>query len=123
MLILTLVLAFTPASNATAKKSDSVPKPVMRKQEYLGRLKIELSRTLCAEDGIQRCFLITAEQCKSLVDNEFSKCLTGKKIPDPVPLTGFDVEIAEATGACLGGKIGKTFEKQFKNAGDCVVRK
>ncbi|CAN5475176.1 hypothetical protein BH10BDE1_BH10BDE1_26230 [soil metagenome] len=114
---------FLSAAEGANKSQTTSVNLEMHRQEYLARLKIETGKQFCAEDGMLRCFAIPAERCNSFVEQEFSKCLSGTKVPEPVPLTGVDVQIAESVGACIGKKMGKTFEKQFKNAGDCAVRK
>ena len=95
----------------------------MKREQFFGRLRIELRKNLCDEGGLTDCFSVSQSNCEDFVTGQFEGCTRKIKTGARISLIGEDLVIAENVSACLSDGFSRKFKNKLKESNECKIRK
>ncbi len=94
----------------------------LKREQFLGRLRIELRKNLCDEGGLTDCFAVSRSSCEEFVTRQFDGCVKKFKTGGRVSLIGEDAVIAEDASQCLSERFSRKYKTKFKESNECKIR-
>lgn len=104
------------------RKSQNGVEARMKRDQFLGRLRIELRKNLCGEGGFPDCFSISQSSCAEFVSNQFVGCSKKIKTSSSVSLIGEDLVIAEDVSRCISENFSRKYKTKLKESNECKIR-